>query len=100
MFSTFGSKNRAPEYRLDTNKLTAWSNQQSEYFTQEIASELKIFIMKKAYVMGFNDSRNFSTGSTDNYFHPEFLGGWPHHLWSRIYNQGVKEQERKWAKQA
>ncbi|OES23750.1 hypothetical protein BFV94_4913 [Alteromonas macleodii] len=41
--------------------------------------------------MGVKDRVDLKVGETDNFFHHEFLSGWPHTLWKEAYLRGVSD---------
>ena len=91
MFTAFGTRYHAPVYRLDSGKNASWSSLDSSKFDTALQKELRIFILRKAFSMCVKDRVDLKVGETDNFFHHEFLSGWPHTLWKEAYLRGVSD---------
>lgn len=88
--NALGSAEQAPIYEPDSGLSYAWSGLSADEFNDKLVEELRSFIIVNAEAHGCMDAKNDNLGHRLMFFHPDFLGGWPHELWSEYYFLGAK----------
>lgn len=86
---TFGTVTTAPEHHCNSLGTPRWSGIHESDFTVDLEKDLRYFIENEALRKGNNDRVQGCIGENQQFFHEQFLGGWPHKLWLACYQRGI-----------
>ncbi|MDF4421862.1 hypothetical protein [Vibrio parahaemolyticus] len=90
---TYGDAHTAPEHHSNTIGTPDWSGKKDTEFDEQLSNSLRGFIQFEAKLQGHNDRVQDRLGENGDFFHKEFLDGWPYRLWQEYYNLGVDQQQ-------
>ncbi|WP_063664341.1 hypothetical protein [Aliivibrio fischeri] len=91
---TLGDAKTAPTYYCNSLGSPVWSGRHELEFNENMLNELRSFIVYEAKRQGHNDSLYGRIDINNQFFHTDFLQGWPQNLWTDYYQIGVSEQQK------
>lgn len=91
---TLGDEKTAPTYFCNTLGSPKWSGRKESELNESMLTELRSFIVFEAKRQGHNDSLYRRIDMNNQFFHADFLQGWPQKLWADYYQMGVSEQQK------